>query len=237
LVDASMKSMARARRWSFGFSALAAIGALVALSPRTEAADAPACDALEVEYALTGTLILSDTPSGKGDGSYRVGPGTAIVRFALDRGGMAGPAKLVAYEMVERFRIDASVVFLSTHVTTAAKTTVGRDACGVVAHGNLSGNKLELTTPLRSSRTDGTVSCEGSLCGKLGAPPPGTSALHIPPHDVHFEPWVFGPDLKTFTMAETWSARSEAPKQTSHITLSGRELRRECVSFSKRPGC
>jgi hypothetical protein len=211
--------------------------ASVALSPKTDAADAPSCDALEVEYALTGNLILSDTPMGQGDGSYHVGPGTAVVRFALRNGEVAGPAKLVSYDMNERFKIDSRTVLWTTHVTTSSKTTVASDPCGVVATGNLAGHTLQLAGPLKGLRTDGTLSCDGSLCGKFGAPPPGSSPLHIAPHDVQFEPWVFTPDMKSFTMAKTLSARSDMPKQTSHITLTGHEVRRSCVSFSSRPGC
>lgn len=215
---------------------MSAAGAVI-LAPRAEAQDAPPCDALEVEYSLAGQLTLSDTPMGQGDGTYPVGPGRAIVRFSMRNGEVAGPAKLVAYEMNERFRIDNTTVFWTTHVTTSSKTTVGADTCGVVANGTLANRTLTFTSPLRGSRTDGTVTCEGSLCGKMGAPRPGSSPLQVPPHDVSFQPWVFGADLKTFTMAKTWSAHTESPKQTAHISLSGRELRRECVSFSSRPGC
>src|SRR5262245_8564139 len=181
-----------------------------------QAEAAPPCSLVEVEYALSPSLELSDTPKGQGNGVYPIGPGKTVVRFDEHDGVPSGPAKMMAYETTERFAIQSTTLFWKTRVTTDAKTVVAKDACGVVASGNLKGSTLEWTTDIHGARTDGTLTCEGSLCGKFGAPPPGTSQLHIPPHDVRFHPWVFGPGNKTFTMGKTWLAHSESPKQTSH---------------------
>ncbi len=198
------------------------------------AEEAPPCEAIEVEYALSANLQLSDTPMGQGDGIYAIGPGVAVVRFEQRGGVPAGAAKLVGYEMTERFRIDSRTLFWKTHVLNDSKTTVAHDACGVSASGALSGRTLTWTTDVKGARTDGTTTCDGSLCGSFGAPPAGTSPLHIAPHDTRFSPWVFGADMKTFTMPKTWMARSESPRFTSHLALAGREVRRTCAP---RPKC
>jgi hypothetical protein len=185
---------------------------------------------MEVEYALTANLELSDTPQGQGNGSYRIGPGTAVIRYEVRNGAPTGAVELVSYQMSEHFGIDAKTLFWTTHVKTDSQTTVGNDSCGVVARGVLSGQRLDWKSDIRGARTDGQVQCEGSLCGKFGAPPPGASALHVAPHDVRFQTWVFSPDMKRFSMAKTWMARSEQPKQTSHITLNGHEIGRHCTN-------
>lgn len=204
----------------------AASGALADVTA-ARAEGEPACDVVQVEYALSANLELSDTPMGQGDGVYKIGPGVAVVRYEQRT------AKLVGYEMTERFRIDSRTLFWKTHVINDSKTTVGHDACGVSATGNLSGRTLTWTTDVRGARTDGTTTCEGSLCGSFGAPPPGRSELHVPPHDPKFKPWVFAADMKTFTMEKSWMARSEMPKMTSHVAMAGREVRRTCVQVPK----
>ena len=194
----------------------------------------PPCDALTVEYTLSANLQLTETPMGKGDGVYRIGPGVAVLRFEQRDGVPSGPAQLVSYGMVERFKIDARTAFWRTHVTTDSRTTVASDSCGVVANARLVGRRLEWTSDVRA-RTDGKLTCVGSLCGKFGAPPSGTSALHVPPHDVRFNKWTFAPDMRSFTMESTWMATSESPKQTAHVALTGREVRRGCATVPQCP--
>jgi hypothetical protein len=213
-------------------SSLRALLGAVALAPTADAGVAAAdeaepCAAMEVEYRLSGTLELSDTPMGKANGTYRVGPGTAVIRY--ERDGSADAARMVAYDMSEHFTIQASALFWSTHLTTNATTRVSTDSCGVVASGVLSGRSLEWRSSIRGTRTDGTVTCDGSLCGKFGAPRSGTSSLHLPPQDVRFQPWVFGADGTSFTMGSSWMGHTERPAQTSRMTLSGRAVRRSCV--------
>lgn len=186
------------------------------------------CEAYEVEYALAANLELSDTPMGQGDGVYAIGPGSAVVRFEP-----GGAAKLLSYEMTEKFRIDTRTLFWKTHLINDSKTTVAHDACGVVSSGVVAGRTLTWTTDVRGARTDGTMTCEGSMCGSFGAPPAGTSPLHIASHDPRFKPWAFAADMKTFAMPKAWMARSEAPKFTSFVALSGREVRRSCVTVPK----
>jgi hypothetical protein len=204
--------------------------ALAAEMMSSARAETEPCRTIEIDYALDGQLRLTDTPMGKGDGVYPVGPGTAVVRFEVQNGAPAGPAELVAYEMSERFRIDSRAVFWETHVTTDARTTVREDPCGVVARGALSGSRLDWSSDVRGARTDGRLICEGSLCGKFGAPPAGESPLHVAPHPVRFAAWAFTPDLARFTMASSWSAHSESPRQTSYVALVGREVSRRCAA-------
>jgi hypothetical protein len=214
-------------------AAFVAAAAFAALTRDTAARadEAPPCDVFDANYTISANLELTDTPMGQGNGVYRIGPGTATVRFEPN-----GSAKLVGYEMVEHLSIDSKTLFWKTHVTTQSHTTVGADACGVVAPGSFAGRTLGWGADLHGVRTDGTITCDGSMCGSFGAPPPGTSALHIAPHDVGFAPWVFAPDMKTFTMARTWVSASEAPKQTAFIVLTGRETGRRCVTPPACPG-
>jgi hypothetical protein len=207
------------------------VGVLTPSAGSASADAAPPCDELEVVYSLAGNLELTETPMGQGDGVYRIGPGTAVVRFDARNGVPTGPARLISYGMTDRFMVHSTTLFWNTHVTTEARTSVGQDACGIAATGFLSdsGRMLEWRSDIRAARTDGTITCEGSLCGKFGAPRAGKSEIHVPPHDTAFRPWVFAPDKRTFTMAKSLMSRSESPKQTSSLALSGREIRRQCV--------
>jgi hypothetical protein len=207
---------------------------LVGVASSAKSEEAPPCEAYDVEYSLSSNLELSDTPMGQGNGVYKIGPGTAVVHFER-RGDGTMTAKMVSYSMKERFKVDAKTVFWKTHVTTDSRTTVGSDACGVVASGVLSGRTLDWKSDIRAARTDGTLTCDGSMCGKFGAPPSGTSQLHVAPHDTRFRAWVFAPDMRSFTMEKTWMSRSESPKQEAHITLTGKEVRRVCMTAPRCP--
>lgn len=193
-----------------------------------EQAEAP-CDAWEIEYGLSAKLQLTDTPMGAGNGVFPIGPGKTVLRFANVDGQPGGQIHMRQYTMHERVKVDSKTAFWTTHVLSESTTVTTPDACGNVATGELEGANLRWQTPLAGSRTDGTITCDGSMCGSFGAPPPGTSELHIPPHPVTFNAFHFAPDLKTFTMPSTLVAKDEHPKQTSHVTLSGREVRRTCV--------
>src|SRR5262245_47890384 len=128
-----------------GFVVVAvALSAVAMLGPtRVSLAQAEsACDVLEVEYTLSPSLELSDTPKGQGNGVYAIGPGKAVVRFDERDNVPTGPAKMVAYETTERFGIESRTLFWKTRVTTDARTVVGKDACGVVATGQISGLTL-----------------------------------------------------------------------------------------------
>jgi len=174
-------------------------------------------------------LRLSDTPMGAGDGVYKVGPGSVVLRFEDKDRQPGGHVDMLSYRTSENFTIVSKALFWKTTVKTRATTRATPDQCGVVANGSLQSNTLVWSSPVRGCRTDGTLHCDGSLCGKFGAPPEGTSELHVPPHPVTFKPFGFGKGLTTFTMDYALSSRSESPKQTAHVALSAREVRRSCV--------
>ena len=58
--------------------------------------------------------------------------------------------------------------------------------------------------------------------------------LHIAPHAVQFSPFQLSADGKTFTMQSTLVSRTGSPKQTAHLALAGREVKRTCV---RTPSC
>lgn len=225
----------------FALSVLAVFGVTVAVVAPSGRADADqpgeACDAWDVEYTLAARLQLTDTPMGAGNGIYAIGPGTAVLRFTNVNGAPApgGAVGMRSYAMREFFRIDSSALFWKTHVITDTKTTTAPDACGDVAKGKLEGANVRWLTSLTGYRTDGTLNCDGSLCGSFGAPPAGTSELHIPPHAVAFSPFRFAADMKTFTMASTFVSKTDSPKQTAYLALAGREARRTCVRVAPCP--
>ncbi len=214
----------------FGGHGASAQSAAPASDPSVQSA-APAspggCAGWDVEYALAGNLELSDTTMGQGDGVYPVGPGTLVVRFDDREGQPGGAARMVSYEIHQNITVTAKALFWKTSVTNSAVTHGVLESCGAT-EGTLRGPLLEWTTPVRSFRTDGTITCEGSFCGAFGAPPPGQSPLHVGPNPVDFKPFQFSADRTTFTMASTFVGRTESPKATAHLALSGREVRRTC---------
>ncbi len=162
---------------------------------------------------------------GAGDGNYTVGPGKVVLRFDNGR------VQMLSYSMRENFTIHAHTVFWTTTVKTETQTAATPDSCSVAAEGTFDrgSRTLRWKTPVRGYHTDGTLECDGSMCGKFGAPPSGESQLHIPPGPVAFSPFVFSPDLQTFSMASTHVAKTSMPKQSAAIALAGREVRRTCV--------
>ena len=212
---------------TLGLLLVAALGLSLTSSP-AGAQPAP-CAAWDVEYALSANLTLRDTPMGAGNGTFVIGPGATVLRFD-GAGRDQQTVKMLAYRMTEQFTIDATALFWKTRVRTDTRTTATPDPCSIAAEGTMKGRSLVWSTPVRGYRTDGTLTCEGSMCGTFGAPPPGTSELHHPPRPVQFSPFEFSPDGKTFSMAATFVTKTDSPKQTGYLGLSGREIRRTCVA-------
>lgn len=187
------------------------------------------CDAWDVTYSVSGNLRLSETPMGAGDGTYPVGPGEIVLR----RSAGTSRVTMVSFELPQRFGINVKKVFWSgtvnTNATARATAPGGTGECSHVAEGTMQGGTVTWATPVTGFRTDGVVDCRGSACGQFGAPVKGTSGLHIPPHEVQFQPFEFGPDGQTFTMAATFVSKTDAPRQTAHLALAGREMRRVCA--------
>jgi hypothetical protein len=222
-----------ARYARLGAVGVVAVSLKLALSPHGASAQSPPsvpsapCDEWDVEYALTASMELSDTPLGQGDGVYSIGPGRMVLRFE-DRGGQpGGRATMTAYRMHQAFTVLAKTLFWKTTVVNNAETVGVVDACGP-PEGLLEGTTVTWKAPIHSFRTEGTLTCDGSFCGKFGAPPPGVSPLQIGPIAVLFQPLQFSSDMKTFGMGKTFIARMESPKQTAHIAVAGRETSRSC---------
>lgn len=211
-------------------ASLAALGVTTAL-----AADAaPTCPAWQIDYTLAAMLYLSDTPMGAGDGAYNIGPGSMRLRFSDVGGKPGGKAQMLAYQMRDHFTVETHTLFWTTKVVTRAQTRATPDSSGVVARGALASNTLKWASKVRGYRTDGTLTCEGSLCGKFGAPPAGTSELHVGPNDVQFSSLTFSSDLKRLEMPRTFVSKTKMPKQTAHVMLKGRETARRKVEL---PSC
>lgn len=198
-------------------------------APKAGAQPTTPCAGWEIEYALSANLELSDTPMGQGDGVYPIGPGKAVLRFEDREGQPGGAAAMTSYEMREHFTVTSKALLWTTTVVTDTQTRATPDACGVAARGVLSRTTLAWSTPVNGYRTDGTLTCDGMLCGKFGAPPPGRSELHIGPRPVPFHAFELSKDLKTLVMPSTYVAKTDVPKQTAHVALAGREVRRSCV--------
>jgi hypothetical protein len=222
-----------------GFLIVAGVVIAAVAGPKRDAAaqeeGAAPCDAWDVEYTLAAKLQLSDTPMGAGNGIYAIGPGTTVLRYTNVQGQPGGLVRMRSYTLREKFEIESHAVFWTTHVLTDSRTTTTPDACGDVAKGQLEGRRIRWTTRVSGYRTDGTLNCDGSLCGKFGAPPGGTSELHIPPHAVAFSPFEVAPDLKTFSMPATFVSKTDDPKQTAHVTIWGRVVKRTCVRVTPCP--
>lgn len=205
-----------------------------AIVPALAQADEPTCNAWDVEYATNGTLRISDTMMGAGNGVHAIGPGKLVLRYDDVGHQPGGAVKLVGYELRVRFTVDAHVLGLGTTVTTDSMSKTTPNACGVSANGTLGQDRVvRWWTPWSGVRADGYQICSGSMCGKLGAPPSGRSELHAPPHPVMFNPLVFSADMRTFQMPYVVTRRSS--KDTAGMTLAGRETRRTCVRVAPCP--
>jgi hypothetical protein len=198
------------------------------LEARVARADQPSCDPSEVEYALAANLRLADTFMGAGDGIFPTGPGKIVLRWSHPE--RDHPAvEMLSYELHMPFTLSTQALVWSAKVvsdTTARATPDGR---GIVAAGSLWDRTIRWDSPLNGYHVDGTVRCEGSLCGKFGAPAAGVNEVHIPPASLAFKAFELAPDRKTFTMEYVVISRADSPKQTTLIALAGREVRRSCI--------
>jgi hypothetical protein len=202
------------------------------LSSTRAAAEEPgqACDAWDVEYQLAATLLVSDTVMGAGDGVQPIGPGKLVLRMANAGNGPATfGEKILSYELHQSAAFTSKALLWKTKVQTDILMSAPGEACNPAAEGKLQDRTLRWTTPVKGYRGDGTVTCEGTFCGTFGAPPKGTSPMHIPPHAVDFKSFDFAADLKTFTMGYAVVSKSDSPRQTARVSLAGREVRRACA--------
>jgi hypothetical protein len=202
----------------------------LALVPALASADdPPACNTWEVDYSLAAIVQLSDTAMGAGDGFHQIGPGKVQLHFDNVNGAPGGNVKLTTYEMTDQFTVNAHVFGVGTNVTNDTKTMTTPNVCGVAAQGLLSDRTVRWSTLWNGMHTDGHVTCAGSMCGRFGAPPTGTSEVHQPAHPVSFKSFEYAPDMKSFHMDYSVTAKSTSPSQTSRITFNGRETKRSCI--------
>jgi hypothetical protein len=214
--------------------AVVAVG-IAASFPRVVSAENAACDGWDVGYALAANLRLADTMMGAADGVYPVGPGNVVLHFDMaDREGHIH-AKLLSYNLHQRFRVASKSLFGSVTVTTDAHATLTPDGSAVPVEGVLDGHTLRWSGAASGYRSDAAVVCDGSLCGKFGAPPSGSSSVHLGPAHVTLEPFQFSTDMKTFVMQDALMSKMRSPKQSTYVSLSGREVRRTCVQAPAAP--
>jgi len=212
--------------------------AIAALAPAfgssAARADEP-CDAWVVEYALNANVKITDTTMGAGNGVFAIGPGSLVVRYDVVAGEPGGRAEMLEYRMRDHFTVHASFVVGKTDVEANTVTRATPNACGIAAEGTFADRRLTWRSNVSGMRSDGTVTCNGAFCGKFGAPPKGTSPMHVPPHSVTFKPFVFSEDKRTFTMDYSIVSKHESPSQTSLVALAGREVKRTCVARKPCP--
>jgi hypothetical protein len=185
------------------------------------------CTHWEVEYALTGTLKISNTTFGAGDGTHMARPGKLVLRFDDVNGQPGGNVTVVSYEMATRFTVDAHFLGIGTTVASDCMTRSTANVCSAVAKGTLGDDRtIRWQGPWTGIRTDGTLTCSGT-CGRFGAPPRGQSEMHKPPHSVAFGSFSFTASRTAFYM--NYAVVDKTSNDTASLSISGRETRRSCV--------
>lgn len=203
---------------------LVGLGIVLATANANSASPAD-CAELDVEYALAGTLRLADTPYNLANGSHKVGPGTMVLRYEPN-----GRVTIRSYSMQQSFTIVIHAFFSTMTVTASTMTRAAPNAAGVIAEGILKNGEIQWTSRARSVRTDGQLFCSGTYCGSFGAPAPGKSTVKVGPEDALVRPFSLSSNGRSFTMPFTLATRTESPKQTSFLALTGREVRRTCAA-------
>jgi hypothetical protein len=209
---------------------LGALG-LVALAPKPasgqfEAVSAvAACPVVDIAYSFTASLRITETALAAGDGVHSIGPGTLVLRF--DRA--KARVQLVTFDLKEHFAVSPKAVLWNGTVVTDAEMRATPDGSGAIAAGTFSDGTLRWAGPLHGYRTEGSLVCDGSLCGKFGAPPPGRSDIHSPPTVVHFQPLRFAEGGAAFQMPYALVSQSDSPRQKTYLSISGREANRSCL--------
>jgi hypothetical protein len=141
----------------------------------------------------------------------------------------AGRATLVRFDLPEHFAIRPNAVLWRATLVTDTAAHATPDANGVAASGRWFGpGVLQWDAPLRNYRSDGALTCEGSLCGKFGAPPPGRSELHEA-RPVQLQPFHFDREGQTFQMGFALVSSSDAPRQRTYLALAGRRTASTCL--------
>lgn len=211
-------------------AALPVASGSVAPGPLEWAAAATPCVRWDVTYAIDGNLRITGTPLGAGDGIHPVGPGTLTLRLYT----RSSRAQLIAFDLRVHFAVNPSAIAWNATVVTDAAVRVTPDASGVVASGWLLDGVLRWTGPVRGYRTEGVLICDGTLCGKFGAPPPGRSNLQSPPVPVRFQALRFDGGSETFQMPYALVSESDSPPQRTYLAIAGRRTLKRCADDSQR---
>ncbi len=198
---------------------------------QVRASDAPGCAQWEIQYAIAGTVQITETTMGAGNGAFPVGPGTLVLRVDTQ----ALRAMLLRFDLHEHFALHPSAIMWKATVVTDTAVRVAPDRTGAAASGRWSGDGvLQWDAPLRNYRSDVALTCDGSLCGKFGAPPQGQSELHQTPGAIRLHPFRFDREGQTFQMDFTLVSSSEAPHQRTYLALAGRRTARTCIQEEPR---
>jgi hypothetical protein len=209
-------------------TAVATLGVVSETAKPANATEDTACQAYDDEYNVVASLIIKNTPFGAANGKYQLGTGNMTLRIEGQAGHEA--VKLMAYDLANRFTVDARVAMFSTKVVTVSHTSTFVNPCLGSAQGTLHDRILTWTSKVTGYHSEGTMECSGSMCGSFGAPPSGTSPLHDTPTALVFSPFTLSADGTTFTMPYTLVSRSDSPKQTTYLALSGRRTKRVCAA-------
>jgi hypothetical protein len=228
------KIRARSRLAALAFGILSLALVLRPAAAQVRASDATSgCARWEIQYAIAGTLQITETTMGAGNGTFPVGPGTLVVRVDAP----AMDATLERFELHEHFALHPSAVMWNATLVTDAAVQAAPSGAGAVASGRWSGDGvLRWDSPLRNYRSDGALTCNGSLCGKFGAPPLGRTEVHQT-SAIRLQPFRFDREGQTFQMDRTLVSSSEAPHQRTYLALAGRSVARTCIQEKpSRPG-
>jgi hypothetical protein len=214
------------------FAALAASAVAAVMAPGPAAGEMAVdavpghCAVSEVRYVTSGILHIAETKMGAGDGYFPVGPGTLVLRVDAH----TGHVELAAFELHERFAIRPNAALWSATVTTDAWAHLAPNARPADVQGRLAGDGvLHWSAPLRSYRSDGALVCDGTLCGKFGAPASGRTELHAATAEVRLEPLRLARDGATFQMDYTLVSESQSPHQKTYLALAGRRAQESCL--------
>jgi hypothetical protein len=217
---------ARSRLAALAFGVLSLALFLPPAAAQTRTSDATSgCAQWEIQYTIAGTLQITETTMGAGNGTFPVGPGTLVLRVDTQDMG----ARLQRFDLHEHFAIHPNAVMWNATLVTDAAVHVAPSGTGAVASGRWAGDGvLHWDSPLRNYRSDGSLTCEGSLCGKFGAPPQGRSEVHQT-SAIRLQPFRFDREGQTFQMDRTLVSSSEAPHQRTYLALAGRRVARTCL--------
>jgi hypothetical protein len=199
---------------------------LLPLPAAAEPSSSESCAQWELAYATTGTLRVKETPMAAGDGVFPVGPGTLVLRVDAH----AARVTMKEFQLRERFVIHPSAMMWNANIVTDVAARALSDGDRAVAVGSKTAAGVVLwTEPIGTYRSDGTLTCDGSLCGKFGAPRTGRSELHQVSRTVRLEPLRFDRDGRTFQMDFALVSSSESPHQRTYLALAGRLTARTCI--------